>query len=897
MGDGCKRVPPLVLFSLTGPGGSSDLAGDVTGKASTGPGQVAIESFTYTYDKDGEVTTETDTQSGVATTTTYTYDTDGELTGVNSATYSYNADGDRNSTGNTTGSENELTSDGTYNYTYDANGNVAVRTQISNGDYWTYGYNNNNEMTSALEKTQAGAVEQTIVYKYDVFGNRVETDVANAVSQRFAYDMWDPAKADSTGTSASDIWATLSANNSLTTRQLQGDGIDQHLGFAATGQTAWYLTDHLGSTRAVVNNSGTVADSIAYDAYGNITSESVPTSRPLYSWTGREFDVHTKLLYNRARFFDPHTGRWMSQDPMGFDAGDSNLYRYASNGPTDTSDPSGLQDGRQALPAFKTEKEFLKAYPSGKVANDWSFVFSNKGINELKSTVNFSRVPADRINDLLYEGRAKKVEGKDGKEYIYVPDVLPGGTIQYIFVPGDLAVFEPIQNPKYDKNKNDAIFKNHGFPIPDFTRSDRTNILPLIMRPPSTGFDSLSDVFNQSKMKSLQKEGALFKDLLQNGEPPFRLGWTMSYKLLKAYSETLTPEIKNDPGDWIRSRLAQADAFITARIIEPNEIRDLHILDAQLTFALHLVPFGKAIDDAQKGDWFEASVSAAGDLATLFTLGGGIAVKAGTTGATVARSFLIAGTVLEGGVAATRYGQAVAAYVNGDVPKAAGFFGEATLRLLGVGLQSRMLANEIRAGRQAARSALVPGEEAVLSGTNCFVAGTPVLTPDGFKPIEDFQQGDMVLSRSEHDPSGPLAVQMVRDTFERAALVISVRVKGRTIRTTIEHPFFVNGKGWVPAKQLGVGDELLSHDGQVSQVEFLSGVEEMVKVYNLTVEDYHTYFVGCDEWGFSVWVHNANYVARTGLTDAYDCTMKAAMISFWMQRLDSQYPHFRRYKI
>ena len=47
------------------------------------------------------------------------------------------------------------------------------------------------------------------------------------------------------------------------------------------------------------------------------------------------------LQYNRARYYDASTHRWISQDPLGFDAGDSNLYRYVNNGPTGATDPSG----------------------------------------------------------------------------------------------------------------------------------------------------------------------------------------------------------------------------------------------------------------------------------------------------------------------------------------------------------------------------------------------------------------------------------------------------------------------------------------------------------------------------------------------------------------------------
>lgn len=87
-----------------------------------------------------------------------------------------------------------------------------------------------------------------------------------------------------------------------------------------------------------------VQDAITYDAWGNITGETNPSARGLYAWTGREIDVETGLQYNRARYYDPQTGRWMSQDPMGFDAGDSNLYRYVTNAPTNGTDSSGKQD-------------------------------------------------------------------------------------------------------------------------------------------------------------------------------------------------------------------------------------------------------------------------------------------------------------------------------------------------------------------------------------------------------------------------------------------------------------------------------------------------------------------------------------------------------------------------
>lgn len=81
-----------------------------------------------------------------------------------------------------------------------------------------------------------------------------------------------------------------------------------------------------------------------YDGFGNITAETDSNLRGRYAWTGREVDTEIELQYNRARYYDAKTGRWVSQDPLGFDAGDSNLYRYVKNLPTQSTDPTGLQE-------------------------------------------------------------------------------------------------------------------------------------------------------------------------------------------------------------------------------------------------------------------------------------------------------------------------------------------------------------------------------------------------------------------------------------------------------------------------------------------------------------------------------------------------------------------------
>ena len=98
----------------------------------------------------------------------------------------------------------------------------------------------------------------------------------------------------------------------------------------------------------------------------------------------------------------------------------------------------------------------------------------------------------------------------------------------------------------------------------------------------------------------------------------------------------------------------------------------------------------------------------------------------------------------------------------------------------------------------------------------------------------------------------------MEEVFERYAVVLEVVADGRTIRTTHEHPFCVAKKGWTPANELQVGDRLVcAETGKVVTVESVTDTGEWELVYNLRVAEYHTYFVGGNDWGFDVWAHNA----------------------------------------
>ena len=77
------------------------------------------------------------------------------------------------------------------------------------------------------------------------------------------------------------------------------------------------------SVRAVLDNVGTVLDRIAYDAFGNVTYQLAPSLGNNILFTSREFDVETGFYFNRARYLNPETGTWTTQDPIGFAGGRS----------------------------------------------------------------------------------------------------------------------------------------------------------------------------------------------------------------------------------------------------------------------------------------------------------------------------------------------------------------------------------------------------------------------------------------------------------------------------------------------------------------------------------------------------------------------------------------------
>jgi RHS repeat-associated protein len=116
-----------------------------------------------------------------------------------------------------------------------------------------------------------------------------------------------------------------------------------------SGTATFYHFDGLGSTDRITDSTGTTIDNnYVYRAFGVVqfSSEKVTNRYKFVGQQGYYADPDIVENYVRTRYYNPTTGRWDSQDPIGFDAGDSNLYRYVKNEPTTFTDPSG------ALPCF-----------------------------------------------------------------------------------------------------------------------------------------------------------------------------------------------------------------------------------------------------------------------------------------------------------------------------------------------------------------------------------------------------------------------------------------------------------------------------------------------------------------------------------------------------------------
>ncbi len=105
----------------------------------------------------------------------------------------------------------------------------------------------------------------------------------------------------------------------------------------------WALADNQDTVSDLVDNSGSAIKHITYDSFGKVVAQTNPSVVFRYGYTGREQDGETGLNYYRARYYDAGVGRFISEDPIGFEAEDTNFYRYVGNNSVNLTDSSGYK--------------------------------------------------------------------------------------------------------------------------------------------------------------------------------------------------------------------------------------------------------------------------------------------------------------------------------------------------------------------------------------------------------------------------------------------------------------------------------------------------------------------------------------------------------------------------
>ena len=139
------------------------------------------------------------------------------------------------------------------------------------------------------------------------------------------------------------------------------DPIIRQTGTGPTATAKFYHQDGLGSVVATSTAAGLTDGTQRFDAWGNKTTVT-GTAVATYGYTGREPDA-SGLTYYRARYYDPSMRRFTQRDPIGFAAGDVNLYAYVKGNPINFTDPSGLEISCAATCTYSVPGAFSVSFP------------------------------------------------------------------------------------------------------------------------------------------------------------------------------------------------------------------------------------------------------------------------------------------------------------------------------------------------------------------------------------------------------------------------------------------------------------------------------------------------------------------------------------------------------
>jgi RHS repeat-associated protein len=267
------------------------------------------------------------------TTTDYGYDNEQRLTTValqESTARNLTLDPVANRLGDTADpgtwsydENNRLIQRGAVTYSYDSNGNLASKTDGTQVTRYFY------DVQNRLSRIEDGAGAVIATYGYDPLDRRLWKE-ANGVRKYFLYA--DEGLLGEYTADGGEIFAY----------GWRPDGIwgAYPLFIKSASQYFYAHNDQLGTPLKLTDRSGSVVWSAKYDVFGQMTLASGATIINNLRFAGQYFDEESGLHYNFRRYYDPKSGRYIAEDPIGMGGG-INLYAYVNGDPTNRIDPNG----------------------------------------------------------------------------------------------------------------------------------------------------------------------------------------------------------------------------------------------------------------------------------------------------------------------------------------------------------------------------------------------------------------------------------------------------------------------------------------------------------------------------------------------------------------------------
>ena len=212
-------------------------------------------------------------------------------------------------------------------------------------------------MLGGLPRDEAG---QPVAF--DGEGNRISQNLNDCLTTRFVYD-------------GADVVMEVNSNNQVIWAWVNAPGLDQPVeriafinGTPRTRQV--FHADGLGSIAALTDESDATIQTYAYEAFGSIRIRT-GTDLNRITYTAREaMGDSLGFFYYRHRIYDPHTGRFTSEDPLAFVDG-ANFYIYVGNNPVSFLDPDGLRIKLIGTPQEQAELlAVLQSFIRGTLTSD-----------------------------------------------------------------------------------------------------------------------------------------------------------------------------------------------------------------------------------------------------------------------------------------------------------------------------------------------------------------------------------------------------------------------------------------------------------------------------------------------------------------------------------------------